>query len=174
MFSGLSSQIHFRDLLEKAGLYNAQLYEFFTTDGEFYTIFIPSEEALTNYGADTLPKAELAKLLRYHFVRGERIFTDGKKAWKDYETLRVDESSTDFSTIYSTLNIRPSPDMIEILDADGNPYVTINETPGKTNKMIVTDTDDDSSSELDFTTTAIIHLIDEVLVKQWYKKIASC
>ena len=166
-FGGMSGHPHFRDLLEKAGLYNPKSYEFsFYVEGEFYTIFIPSEEALENYGADMLPKAELEKFLRYHFIRGERIFTDGKKQWKEYETLRLDETSSDFSTVYSTVNIRPSPDLIEILDASGNPYVSVAESPNSTNIMIVTDTDDESESETDFITTVVIHEIDEVLVKQ--------
>lgn len=167
MYGGLSGFPYFRDLLEKVGLYDPRLYKFtFLTEGEFYTIFIPTEDALNSYGVDTMTKAELIKFLKYHFVRGERIFTDGKKPWKDYETLRVDETSTNFQTIYSMLNIRPSPDLIEILDAGGNPYVSVIDSPGKSNIMIVTDTDDESTSETDFITTAVIHVIDGVLVKQ--------
>lgn len=167
MFSALSGYPHFKDLLEKAGLYNPRLYAFpFLSEGEYYTVFIPSEEALTEYGADTLAVDELEKLLRYHFVRGTRIFTDGSQTWSNYESLRVDESSTEFSTYYSTINIRPSPDMIEILDKDGNPYITINEATGKTNIMIATDTDPNGSLDTDYITTGVIHEIDEVLIKQ--------
>jgi len=108
------------------------------------------------------------EFLKYHFVKGEKIFTDGKKPWADYETLRIDESTTQYSTYYSTLNIKPGPDKIEILDADGNPYVTILEGPGMTNIMVATDSDPNpsSTSDLDYTTTSVIHRINNVLIKQ--------
>jgi len=56
--------------------------------------------------------------------------------------------------------------MIEILDKDGNPYITINEATGKTNIMIATDTDPDPNANLDTDniTTGVIHEIDEVLI----------
>jgi uncharacterized surface protein with fasciclin (FAS1) repeats len=167
VWASLSRYTKFKDLLQKAGLYNPSLYEFtLMSEGEFYTIFIPSAEALDNYGLDTLSTGDLEKLLRYHFVRGELIFTDGKKPWQDYETLRIDESSTPYSTYYSTIDIKPGPDIIEILDAGGTPYITIPEVPGKTNILVVTDTDEESPSEMDYITTALIHEIDTVLVKQ--------
>ncbi len=167
MFDRLNQYPYFKDLLEKAGLYNPKLFEYtFLTEGEYYTIFMPSEEALNGYGADTLDVDDLAKFLKYHFVRGTRIFTDGREPWMHYETLRVDESSTTFSTYYSTLNIKPSPDMIEILDSGGIPYITINEEAGTTNIMVATDTDRDVVSDTDFITTAVIHRIDGVLIKQ--------
>jgi uncharacterized surface protein with fasciclin (FAS1) repeats len=166
MYGRLSGYPYFKELLTKAGLYNPSTYQFtFLTEGEFYTVFIPTEEALLLAGADTLEKKELANLLKYHFVRGVKIFTDGQESWADYETLRVDESSTGFSTNYSTLNIKPSPDVIEILDSDGNPYVTIHEDAETTNIMIATDTDKGGSSDTDFITTGIIHVIDKVLKK---------
>ena len=108
----------------------------------------------------------LAKFLKYHFVRGTRIFTDGKQAWQDYETLRIDESSTPYSKYYSTLNIRPSPDKIEILDSNGDPYITINENGNRTNILIATDTDKKGSSDTDNITTTVIHTMDGVLIKQ--------
>ena len=57
--------------------------------------------------------------------------------------------------------------MIQILDNKGEAYITINEEPGKNNIMIATDTDMDESSDTDFITTSVIHVIDGVLVKQW-------
>jgi hypothetical protein len=165
MFTALAGYPKFRNLLEKAGLYNSKLYEYtFLTEGEFYTIFIPSDQALDAHEVDTLPANELAKLLKYHFIRGELIFTDGKKPGKAYETLREDERSTRFTTYYSTIDLRPGPDMIEILDAEGNPYFTINEAVNVTNIMVGTDTDLENESETDFITTAVIHQINEVLM----------
>jgi len=154
----------FLELLEKAGLYDAKRYEFpFLIDGKSYTIFIPSDEALADFQADTLSSEDLASLLRYHFVRGEKIFTDNKKSWNDYETLRKDEFSTQVTTYYSTLNIRPGPDVIEILDSNNNLYVSVAEAEGTTNVMIAYDTDELSTDDTDFIITTIVHGINKVL-----------
>jgi hypothetical protein len=153
--------------LEKTGLYDAGHYDFpFLSAGENYTVFIPTEEALTSYGAADLPLSELEAFLRYHFVKGHIIFTDGNKPWQDYETMRKDETSTEFNTRYSTLDIRPGYDMIEILDSDGVAYVTIPEEAGKTNKIIAMDTDNESFSIYDYISTGVAHEIDTVLIKQ--------
>jgi len=163
----LSAYSKFKSLIEKAGMYDAKFYRFtFLTDGEFYTIFLPSDEALDNYGVDTLSVEDLRKFIKYHFIRGDLIFTDGKKPWKEYETLRKDESSTMYVDYYSSINIRPGQDKIEILDAGGNPYVTIMEQGVKTNIMVGTDSDEYNESNIDYITTAVIHEIDTVLVKQ--------
>jgi uncharacterized surface protein with fasciclin (FAS1) repeats len=167
MFGALSAYPAFMNLIRQAGLYDETLYTFpFLTEGEFYTIFIPSAQALADYRADTLAQSELESFLKYHFVKGERIFTDNKLHWKNYETLRKDEASTQFSTVFSTLNIRPGPDLIEILDASGESYVTITEAEGVSNVMVATDTDDSSTDDTDFIITSVIHEIDSVLIKQ--------
>ena len=167
MYSRLTSYTKFLNLTIKAGLYNTQTYKFtFLTEGENYTVFIPSEQALISSGADNLSLENLRQFIKYHFIRGELIFTDGKKPSGLYETLRVDETSTPFSTRYSTVNIRTSVDKIEILDANGTPYLTIPEAENKTNIFIATDTDNVSISLLDYITTGVIHEIDNVLVKQ--------
>ncbi len=167
MFAMISSYPQFRNLLEKAGMYDPQSYGFpFLTEGSAYTIFMPSASALTNYGADTLSVEELKAFLRYHFVRGERIYTDNKKLWGEYETMRRDESSTAYNTYYSTLNIRPGRDVIEILDEEGEIYTSVNEGSGA-NKFIYYDTDKspESTSSGDLIITAVLHEIDTVLVK---------
>jgi hypothetical protein len=166
-YQSLSVYSKFRDLLQKAGLYSPQLYKFtLLADGEFYTIFAPTDEALENYGADAMPVDELKKFLEYHFIKRHLIFTDGKMPAGNYETLRIDESSTQYSTYFSTVNIRTSPDLIEILDSGGSPYISIPETPGTTNIMVGKDTDESTPHELDFITIAVVHEIDTVLVKQ--------
>ena len=155
---------NFRDLLEKAGLYDPALYDFpFLIKGESYTIFVPSDEALAEFQADTLSEDDLASLLRYHFIKGERVFTDNKMPWKNYETIRKDESSTPFSSYFSSLNIRPGSDVIDILDSEGNLYLSIPEVEGKTNLMVAYDTDELSNEEEDFITTIIVHEISKVL-----------
>ncbi len=154
----------FRDLLEKAGLYDPKLYDFpFLVKGESYTIFMPSDEALAEFQVDTLSKEDLANLLRYHFIKGEKIFTDNKKAWKNYETLRMDETSTQFSKIFTSLNIRPGYDEIDVLDSKGSLYLQIPETSGKSNIMVQYDTDNISTDKTDYITTTVVHEIDKVL-----------
>ena len=56
--------------------------------------------------------------------------------------------------------------LIEILDDGGDPYVTIHEAAGTTNILVATDTAKKSSSDTDFITTAVLHEIDTVLIKQ--------
>jgi uncharacterized surface protein with fasciclin (FAS1) repeats len=166
MYSRLTSYSKLLELMTKSGLYNPKTYSFtFLTSGEYYTIFVPSEQALIDYGADDLTTDELSSLIKYHFVKGEKIFTDGKQSSGFYETLRVDESSTQFSTRYSKLNIRTGIDIIEILDKNGNPYVTVHEDENATNLFIATDTDNISTSLMDYITTGVIHEIDQVLIK---------
>ena len=167
MYSRITSYPHFFDLLDRAGLYDDIYYTFpFLTEGELYSIFIPTSEALSNYNTDTLTREELQQFLKYHFVRGTRIWTDGSHPGGDYETLRVDESSTSFQTKYSSLNIETGPDLIRILDSQGSLVTEINEQEGVTNVMIATDTDDESTSLYDYIITGVIHEIDSVLIKR--------
>ena len=161
----LSKYIEFFDLLRKAGLYDPVYYNFpFMVDGESYTVFVPTAEALNDYGADTLSKAALEKLLRYHFVKGNMIFTDGKMADGSYPTTLEDESSTSFITTYSELTINSKPDLIEIIDKNGDVYLEIEEENGITNQMVTYDPNKESSSTWDYITTGVIHEIDKVLV----------
>lgn len=162
----ISKYLRFYQLLAKAGLYDP-IYNRFPEliDGEYYTVFIPSDEALTDYGVDILSKAKLKELLQYHFVRGHIIFTDGKKDDGFYPTTRIDESSTTYNTKYSTLNINTGPDVIQILDNDGNTYVEIEEEEGHTNQVISYDPNSSSESKWDFITTGVVHEIDKVLVR---------
>jgi len=156
----------FKELLTKCGLYDPGSYELtFVNDEELHTVFIPSEQALIENGLDTLPVNELEKLLKYHFVRGDMIFTDGEKLEGDYTTKRIDESSTRYSLVYNTLRIRPGADIIEIIDKEGNTYVEIPEVENETNIMIRYDADKDSNSKWDFITTHVVHNIDKVLLK---------
>jgi uncharacterized surface protein with fasciclin (FAS1) repeats len=157
MLSSLLKYPTFRNLLMQAGLYDSASNRFtFLERGRSYTIFIPSDQALTDYQVDTIPKADLADFLLYHFVTDDLIFTDNKSYSGDYYTLRKDETSPEFPTLYSTVNIRPGPDIIEILDTAGTAYVSIPEAEGVTNIMVSENS----------RTTAVIHEINEVLIKQ--------
>lgn len=166
MYNAVSVRPYFSDLLKKTGLYNPKTFDFpFLTEGENYTVFIPSEQALQDYGADTLAIPELEKLLRYHFVRGIKIFTDGGTPTGDFSTLRIDESSTSLFTKFTPMTIQTGPDQLEIFDQSGNLLGTVIEDSDKTNQMITTDTDEDSNSIFDNITTSVFHEIDFVIHK---------
>jgi uncharacterized surface protein with fasciclin (FAS1) repeats len=135
-----------------------------------YTIFVPSDQAISDFRLDTLSKSDLADILSYHFIRGEKIFTDNKKYWMDYETLRKDESSTQYTTYYSSMNIRPGPDVIDILDGEGNLYVSAPEEKGITNVLVAYDTDKQSLDDTDFIISIVVHRIDRVLDPSILKK----
>jgi uncharacterized surface protein with fasciclin (FAS1) repeats len=165
MSSVLARYPSFLNLMIKAGIFDDQLYEFsFLAEGESYTVFAPSDLALSKYNTDTLSNDELIQFIKNHFVKGEHIFTDGKTPSGHYETLRIDESSTEFNKINATHNLRTGNDMIEILDDYDNLITRISEQEGKNNVMIITDTDEESESIMDYITSSILHEIDTVLL----------
>ncbi|MCF8379235.1 MAG: fasciclin domain-containing protein [Bacteroidales bacterium] len=156
----------FMDLLTKAKLYDPANKTFsFLTDGTNYTIFIPSEQALTDYGADTLSTEDLQQFLKLHFIRGSKIFTDGKMPSGNYSTHRIDESSTNLVINYSSLYIETGADVIRIYDFDSILLGEILENVENTNFMVSIDPDATSDSDYDFYTTTVIHDIDFVIHK---------
>jgi uncharacterized surface protein with fasciclin (FAS1) repeats len=166
MFAVLSSYTEFYRLLIKAGLVDTRYYKFtFISDGDYITVMAPTNEAIIKAGLDTLNKKDLENVLRYHFIRDELIFTDGHKPPGLYETLRIDESSNEFSVVYSTMNINPGVDYIDILDAKGNLYYKVVEKEGKTNVMTVTGTGNKNDKSFwNFITTGVVHKIDTVII----------
>jgi uncharacterized surface protein with fasciclin (FAS1) repeats len=169
MYNRLSQYNAFMNLIRKAGLINEKLEEFlFLTEGEFYTIFLPSEDALAASGWDTLTIPALQQFIKYHFIKGSRIWTDGNAPGGDYETLRRDESSTQYVTRYSTLSLNTGYDYIDILYPDGTAYCHIPEDPDKTNIMIATRAVEESTATHDYhdyIITGVIHEIDSVLIR---------
>ena len=126
----------FYNLLEKAGLGNNKINQFtFLSESENYTVFAPTDSALIAVRADTLPIPELQKLLMLHFIQGELIFTDASARPGYYETTRIDEASTEFSTVFSPIYIDPGFDVISIHDNSGGLYSEITEAGDITNKM---------------------------------------
>lgn len=124
----------FHALLKKAGLSNDKEFKYtFITDNDFYTVFIPSDKALDDAGLNSLPVNELKNILLFHFVQGDMIFTDGKKQSSFYETARIDEKSTSYTTFYTSVYIKPGIDKIDIPRKDGSNYVEIVEADKKTN-----------------------------------------
>ncbi len=157
---------HFMDLIKKAGLYDDKRYELtFTNDAEYYTVFVPSAEALIASGADTLPVQELQNLILYHFIKGQLIWTDGSVPGGSYPTLREDESSGELGKKFSSLRLDTGIDLITILDDAGGVYCEVHESGNRTNVMAATDLDAGSSSPHDFIITGVVHEIDSVLVK---------
>jgi len=156
---------YFHTLLRKAGFDDDinQTYSFLSANG-FYTVFVPTQEAISAYGADTLTGQKLKDFLLLHFIQGSIIFTDGKMEPGYYETMRVDEKSTDFSEVYTQIYIDPEPDKILIPDKSGNTYLTINESDSTniiTGKSIGEATDIIKNR----ITTGAIHQINKVLIK---------
>jgi len=96
----------FLELMNKVGLASI-LNEWLTfiDPTERYTIFVPSDEALNNIQVDTLSLEEVEKLVNFHIVKGDLVFTDGRLDQGSYRTL-----DNQF------LNLNPQPDNLLILD----------------------------------------------------------
>jgi uncharacterized surface protein with fasciclin (FAS1) repeats len=155
----------FHNLLKKAGLTNDRLYKYnFISDNEFYTIFIPSDSALSDYQVDTMTVPTLKKFLQFHFVQGDMIFTDGNKPATYYETTRVDEKSTAFTTYYTKIYLNPGIDIIHIQDPSGADYVTVPESEG-TNIITGRNLGTGQEAFPNVISSAVIHQIDKVLLK---------
>jgi uncharacterized surface protein with fasciclin (FAS1) repeats len=155
----------FYQMMETAGFVEDLFGRFnFITEGESYTVFVPTDDAIYSFNYDTLAQQDLQELIKMHFVRGDLIFTDGNKPSREYETLQIDESSTEFNTIYSTLDIRPSIDVISLYDEDSNLIIEITENDSTTNQMAVLNTSADSDLD-NYVTNSVIHAIDTILIK---------
>jgi uncharacterized surface protein with fasciclin (FAS1) repeats len=167
IYGVLAKNTKFINLLDKAGLAEKITFRMlFLSETEYYTVFVPTDEALEAYGADTLSLEALEELLRLHFVKGHLIFTDGKKPSGTYETMQVDEErSTEFNTYFTTLDINTGFDEIQIMDSEGGVMVQIDEDPDRTNFMAGRDVDDEGSSRYDFVTSSVVHVIDKVIEK---------
>ena len=165
MFSKISTDYPtFHSLLKKAGLTNDKEYKYkFLTDNDFYTVFIPSDEALEDAGASAMPVNELKNFLLFHFVQGSMIFTDGKQPEGYYETARIDERSTQYTTIFTSMYVRPGIDLIQIPAKDGTNYVEFEEADETTN--ILTGVSRGTGVEVYpiLYNNGVIHEIDKVL-----------
>lgn len=154
----------FQSLLKKAGLTNDKQYKYtFVSDNDFYTVFVPSDEAIADAGLSTLPKDTLQKVLLFHFVQSDMIFTDGKKPAAYYETARKDERSTQYTTVFTSMYIQPSVDIIDIPAKNGSIYVEIEEADKTTN--ILTGVTRGTGQEVFpiLYNNGVIHQIDKVL-----------
>jgi uncharacterized surface protein with fasciclin (FAS1) repeats len=161
----------FYSLLIKAGLVsnpntlNAKFN--FLSESEFYTVFAPTNNAFNDYNADTLSIDLLKQVLKTHFIQGAFIFTDGKTSSNYYETVRVDEKSTPYTTVFSKIYIEPGIDVINFQDKLGGSYLTVSESLATnyiTGKLVTESTIKEQVS------TGVIHKIDKVLL---YKDLDS-
>ncbi|MCP4309701.1 MAG: hypothetical protein GY790_00430 [Bacteroidetes bacterium] len=165
IWSVISDFSGFKKLIDDAGLSDPKYFRFnFLTEGEYYTIFIPTDEALANSGADTLSIPDLQQFIKSHFIKGERIWTDGSVPGGNYETLRVNEDAGDFGDRFSKLKLETGIDFIRILDSDNKLYYHIEEKPDSTNIMIAY-TPVNSPGPHDYSITGVVHSIDTVLHK---------
>lgn len=119
----------FHALLVKAGYSQDQLGKYsFMSDNQNYTVFAPSDDALSAINTNAMTKTELQNFILMHFVQGDLIFTDGSKSEGYYETCRIDESSTLYLTVYTKIRIIPGVDEITIPSKTSDPDVVITES----------------------------------------------
>lgn len=155
---------NFHNLLKMAGLTRDKEFRYtFISENEDYTVFIPNDSALSTFRYDTLTTEELRKFLMLHFVQGDMIFTDGNKPANYYETARVDEKSTTYTTVYSKIYIDPGTDEIIIPAKNGSNYLTIFES-ALTNLIAGRDVGEGNEAYPTILSNAVIHEIDKVLL----------
>jgi uncharacterized surface protein with fasciclin (FAS1) repeats len=154
----------FHSLLRKAGLSQDREYRYnFLSDNVDYTIFAPTNAALAAYRADTMSIPTLKDFLMLHFVQGHLIFTDGNKPAGYYETTRVDEKSTTYTTIFTEFYIDPGYDIIDLPDKTGANYVTVNESES-TNILAGRTLGQGTETFPSVVNNGVIHEIDTVLI----------
>lgn len=120
----------FHALIKKAGYTEDKTSKYtFMSDNQSYTVFAPSDSVLNLTNANAMSTKQLQDFVLMHFVQGDMIFTDGNKSSGYYETCRVDESSTPFTTIYTKMKVDPGIDKITIPNKDGSPAAEVYESP---------------------------------------------
>jgi uncharacterized surface protein with fasciclin (FAS1) repeats len=165
LFQKISSEyMVFHDLLGKAGLSKEKEYRYtFLSENENYTIFAPTDSALNAIRADTLSIPDLRDLLMLHFVPGELIFTDGNVTPGYFETARIDERSTEFSTVFSQIYIDPRADLILFPDQTGGEFLSVSESDA-TNFMVGRGVGEGTELIPMILINGVVHEIDRVLL----------
>ncbi len=154
----------FHQLLVRAGLANQKEYRYnFLSDNQVYTVFIPPDSVMNRVETDSMTTGELRSLLQTHFIQGDLIFTDGKLPSGYYETARIDESSTTFTTVYSTIYIETGYDKIRFPDKNGGTYLEVEES-SYTNYVTARRSGDASLAFPVIVTSGVIHNIDRLLI----------
>lgn len=165
LFNAISTESpKFHNLLKKAGLTNDKEYRYnFISDNEFYTVFIPSDDAIDQSGLNNLPVDQLKNILLFHFVQGNMIFTDGKQSEGYYETARIDEKSTEFTTIFTSIYLKPGVDEIIIPSNSGSSYAEIFENEELTNIITGVSIGTGQEAMPVMYNNGVIHFTDKVL-----------
>jgi len=155
----------FYALMKRAGLVLERLYKFtFISDNEFYTVFIPSNEALTSANVNSLSNEELKELILLHFIQKDIIFTDGNKNPGYYETLRSVDPSSQFSSDFTKIYIKPGIDVISITGKDGTAYTEIYESESANKLTGVMEVVQTPRVFPSIFNNAVIHKINKVLL----------
>lgn len=162
-----SSYLYFYNLMKKAGLVLEREYRFsFISDNEFYTVFIPSPEALQDADVNSLSVKELRDLILLHFVQGQIIFTDGNMEPGYYETTRTKPSTSEFISEFTEIFIEPGIDVITFKEKEGSDFTRVIESE-RTNQLtgILEETDANTVPVYPSVfNNAVIHEIDRVLL----------
>lgn len=141
----------FLKLLDKLGMANISNEKLpFIDESERYTIFLPSDEALEEIDVDTYSIEEIEKLVSFHIVKGDFIFTDGRQNMGSYRTY-----DNNF------INLDPEPDNLIILDENYDVYYDDLKLSSKSNLMGMTLKNIDEDY---YITNAVVHRIDKVIM----------
>ena len=109
----------------------------------------------------TIP--ELRKFCLMHVIQGDVIFTDGSLSPGYYETLRIDESSTEFVTLYSKVYIEPGTDVIRFTDNSGGTYLALDESP-LANRVAGINVGSSQEVFPNTITNAVVHSVDRAFI----------
>ena len=155
----------FHSLIKKAGYSQDKLNRYsFISDNQTYTVFAPTDSVLNTINTDAMTLKELQDFVLFHFIQGEIIFTDGHRQAGYYETVRVDESSTQYNTVNTKVKIVPGIDKITIPSKAGSNYLVINESL-KTNSIIGRSVSTTGSEAfLNAVSTGVIHEIKKPML----------
>lgn len=168
LFTTISTRFpKFHNLLKKAGLSQDKLFKYsFISDNQYYTVFVPSDSVLNVTNTDAMSQKQLQDFVLLHFVQGQLIFTDGKQSDGYYETARIDESSTPYTTVYTKIRITPGIDKITIPSKTGAPVVVVNES---TNTNILVARNLSTTGTEAYTNSVnngVVHEIKQVIQKE--------
>jgi uncharacterized surface protein with fasciclin (FAS1) repeats len=153
----------FYQLIVDAGLIDSGTGRLnFLTEGESLTIFVPSDQALTAIGAESLSTDELQELIMAHFVTGINMFTDN--------FIRTPTPDSYFTVDNNLLTIGSSEaDKIDIYANDGTINFQVEENDDKTNIMYLGwDNGDDNdgstlTSKSQVGISVVVHFVDNVI-----------
>lgn len=120
---------------------------------ENYTVFVPSQAALSALDTVGMSMDELKSILLNHFIADEILFTDNDFTGGDYTTLSGQR-----------VNLTPSRDAIIIKQIDGTDITTISEDFTTSNLMSKRDLEFNESSIGDDATNGVVHACNTVLI----------